>query len=878
MRDSIKKQSKMLKARRLGTRRSRWIVRGVGFAAVLMLGWVAAPWYASARQWREAQQEQQTRPAQQQADQQASAPSSTAGQAGTPAGSQAGAQAQNATPKMPAIKSEANVVRVDAIVTDKKGHYIQDLKPGDFRLYEDNKEQPITNFSFGSDLNAAPGTDRHYTVLFFDYSTMTTPDQMQARAAAVKFVEADTGPNRVMAVFEFGGNLQLTQNFTADPEVLKKAVAGIKASSLSPDAAAPTVPTTSSGFTMAPVGSGMPSFGNPEADFGNYTLLLALRSVAKNLASIPGRKTLILLTSGFSMNPELESELTATIDACNKANVAVYPLDVRGLVTPVSAGPGPGAYYANPRSASSTMAVAYRDGFKAANQLPKFTLASYAALPAPGQPDPPQARGGGGGGGAPGGGGGGGPRGGGGAPGGGGTGGGTGGTGGGGKGGGGTGGGTGGTGGGGKGGSGGTGGTGGGKGGSGGTGGGGGRGTGGGPSGMQPYGNPNMQPRSILPTFPPSAMENQQVMYELASGTGGFPILNTNDLVAGLDKIVQEQNEYYLLAFAPEESKEGSCHTLRVKVERGGTEVRSRTGFCNVKPADELAGQPIEKRLEGIASGTDTGKMGGTMEASYFYASAGQARVNLAMEIPASSVNFDKEKGKYHADVNVLGIAYREDGTVAARFSDDVPLEFDKDDWKKFQEKPMQYQNQFAIAPGKYRLDVALSSGGENFGKYESQLAIDAVNPKTLSISDIVLSDTFAHVSDTGGDLDAELISDRTPLVFQDVELTPAGDYHFKRSEKVVVYVQAFDAHLLETNPPKMQVAYRLVDTKTGKTVMATGMIDATSYIVKGKPMVPIALNVPLANVAPGTYRMDLEVLEIGGATSPMRSVNLVAE
>ena len=43
---------------------------------------------------------------------------------------------------------------------------------------------------------------------------------------------------------------------------------------------------------------------------------------------------MILFTAGFELSPERYSELTATIDACNKANVAVYPMDVRGLVAP----------------------------------------------------------------------------------------------------------------------------------------------------------------------------------------------------------------------------------------------------------------------------------------------------------------------------------------------------------------------------------------------------------------------------------------------------------------------------------------------------------------------------------------------------------------
>ena len=75
-------------------------------------------------------------------------------------------------------------------------------------------------------------------------------------------------------------------------------------------------------------------------EFGAQSLLLAIRNMAQSLASIPGRKSMILFTSGFAVSPERQSELTATIDVCNKANVAVYPLDVRGITTPMSMMPG----------------------------------------------------------------------------------------------------------------------------------------------------------------------------------------------------------------------------------------------------------------------------------------------------------------------------------------------------------------------------------------------------------------------------------------------------------------------------------------------------------------------------------------------------------
>src|SRR4029077_10449822 len=152
------------------------------------------------------------------------------------------------------------------------------------------------------------------------------------------------------------------------------------------------------------------------------------------------------------------------------------------------------------------------------------------------------------------------------------------------------GGGTGGTGGGGRGG--GTGGTGGGT--RGGTGGG----TGGTRGGGMP-GNyntsPYSQPRTIVPQFPPSASTNQQILAALAEGTGGFTIFNTNDLLGGLERIGREQNEFYILGYVPSDTPEGSCHTLKVKMNRGGMNVRSRSGYCNSRAANVLEGKPLEK-------------------------------------------------------------------------------------------------------------------------------------------------------------------------------------------------------------------------------------------------------------------------------------------
>jgi VWFA-related protein len=746
----------------------------------------------------------------------------------------------------PLIKAETRLVLVDTVVTDKKGNYLSDLEQKDFKVWEDGKEQTIKSFSFEAGKNGN-SDQKHYLVLFFDNSTMNMSDQARAREAAAKFISANAGPNNLMAIVDFTGVVHVAQNFTADAERLKKVVAQVKFSSVDPNVQAPVQVATLSMPTS------MLSLSNAEADFGAHTVLLALRSTAKNLTGIPGRKSLVFLTSGFPESPEIQSELTAVVSSCNRANVAVYPIDVRGLV---SAGPsaiGPGAKLRGPAPMHSAHVRPAREHHHSNTRRPYY--GAHLVLMQRGGGG--GGTGGGGGGGHPGGGGG------------------TGGSG------------TGGTaGGGGKGGGGGT--TGGGsagKSGGGGTasGGRGGAGAGGGGTyyrNANNFNNPYNQPRLIVPQFPPDATSNQQILYQLADGTGGFVIVNTNDLVAGLERIARDQSQYYSLGYTPPPSAEGSCHTLKVKVERGGTVVRSRSGYCNVRTVDLLAGKPVEKDLESRANGTQAGSIPASMELPYFYISPNTARVNLAMEIPTSSFQFQKEKGKQHAEMNVLGIAYKPDGSVVARFSDNVTRDFEgKKEVQEFQREPLHYENQFDVAAGEYTLKVVFSSGGQSFGKLEAPLVIDPYDGKQFALSGLALSHDIHRVSDISTGLDDVLLSDRTPLVVQGMQIVPAGANHFTKTDNAVMYFEIYEpllasAGISKDELPKVGVYYVVVDRKSGeKKIDTSGLVDLQSSSRPGNPVIPMGFKIPVDTLPPGSYRAELIAKDSAGNASKPRTV-----
>ena len=179
------------------------------------------------------------------------------------------------------IQTESRLVLVDTVVLDKKGNPVRDLTQKDFKVFEDNKEQPVTAFSAESGVGG--GSDRkRYIVLFFDDST-TGSNQTFVRQAAVKFIDKNVAPNRLMALAEYNGSLVVTQNFTNDAERLKQAVIGSRY------AASRNIQTAGTGAAAS-------------NNFSVRNALGALRGMAKGLSATPGRKIIVFVSGGLSRN------------------------------------------------------------------------------------------------------------------------------------------------------------------------------------------------------------------------------------------------------------------------------------------------------------------------------------------------------------------------------------------------------------------------------------------------------------------------------------------------------------------------------------------------------------------------------------------------
>ena len=274
------------------------------------------------------------------------------------------------------LKTSTHLVLVDVVATNGKGEPVTDLTAQDFVVSEDGHPQTVRSFSFQepahdrSDLQAVsqplpPGVITNiprsrkgaiWNVIVLDALNSPMLEQSSAREQLLKVI--DKIPDQPAAIFVLTDQLRLLQDFSTDPAALKRVIAGLnnKGSALLDNPKG-----GHEGERINPVIWGMlpQSARNAILNFeGEGTAshtrsrlqitLEALNAIARNLKPLPGRKNLIWVSQGFPFSIEPGTTvnaresvtgrsytvaIAATANALFDSQVAIYPIDSRGIMT-----------------------------------------------------------------------------------------------------------------------------------------------------------------------------------------------------------------------------------------------------------------------------------------------------------------------------------------------------------------------------------------------------------------------------------------------------------------------------------------------------------------------------------------------------------------
>jgi VWFA-related protein len=290
------------------------------------------------------------------------------------------------------VRITTNLVQVNAVVVDKNGKPVTDLKPEEVEIREDKHPQKITNFSYiiadarpaGAGAlkpapvakNAPPAPPappaitrpeqvRRTIAIVVDDLGLSFVSTYYVRRALLKFVDEQMQPGDLVAILRTGGGMGALQQFTSDKRQLHAAIDRVRWNSMGRFGigvfSAMQDSTSLTGSQSANAQAANDSADQFQADVFTVGTLGAISYVVKGMSELPGRKSVLLVSDGFGIadpeNPSVSERarqrIYQLVDQATRASVVIYSMMASGLQTLTLAAAD---------STSGSSATAFRQG------------------------------------------------------------------------------------------------------------------------------------------------------------------------------------------------------------------------------------------------------------------------------------------------------------------------------------------------------------------------------------------------------------------------------------------------------------------------------------------------------------------------------------
>lgn len=359
---------------------------------------------------------------------------------------------------------------------------------------------------------------------------------------------------------------------------------------------------------------------------------------------------------------------------------------------------------------------------------------------------------------------------------------------------------------------------------------------------------------------------------EISTATGAFTVTGSNDLLAGLERASDEIDHAYILGYMqPNPVHDGAKHKITVKVNQPGSVVRARESYIDTMSPDYFVAQAEGKMLEDFANGPAPGNIPIEVTTPYFYIKPGLSRVHLTVSLRGSDIEFKKREDKFESRIDFLGFACRPDGSVAARFTDTVSLDFDSDEKQALTRTSYYYEGSFRIPPGDYTFKLVLSAGVEKIGKFVEPLVVDPYSGEHLALSGPAFGDSLYPFPLISEETDPEKLEGSVPMTALGSEVVPSSNNHLRKDKQAVVYMEIYDP-LLSKGVLTLGFLYAIVDQKTHQKVHSSNTIQVNEFIRPGKPLVPVIFSLPIGKLSPGEYSIEIHARDSAGESSASRT------
>ena len=350
------------------------------------------------------------------------------------------------------------------------------------------------------------------------------------------------------------------------------------------------------------------------------------------------------------------------------------------------------------------------------------------------------------------------------------------------------------------------------------------------------------------------------ILYRLSGDTGGKFLKGNNDIGLGLERINEEIQARYTLAYrSTNQNFDGSFRKVKIEVRRPDVQITSRNGYYAIAPEEIVLFSPADKKLlAGFKEAQSTPGLPLYVSLTSFRTREGLYTVPLAIELPPTAVKFERKGDKRSMQLEVLGVLKAGSDRIVSRLGGNFDVNLNADDYDKIASNNIFYRQDLQLTSGQYTVELMVRD--KQSGKIAARRE-QFVLPETESeftVTPVVLS----HYVEAASQLPPNPADVPDVFVYGKQVIRPSAARQFKNTDNLIMFLNVYNAaNSPDTGKPLVRVTVRLM--KDGQP--ATKFFDFVLTDIQERPVphLTFAEYLRLTNLAPGRYQATIEVKDM---------------
>lgn len=347
-------------------------------------------------------------------------------------------------------------------------------------------------------------------------------------------------------------------------------------------------------------------------------------------------------------------------------------------------------------------------------------------------------------------------------------------------------------------------------------------------------------------------LRSQENLRRLSEETGGFAVVNTDQVGQAFDRVVEENSAYYLVAYYPSERtrRDGAFHRLEVKVNREGARVRARSGYiaapqqATQKGTDESApGMPAVLR-DALLSPVSQSALPMALHVAPFKANGDKASVLVTVEYGAVAFDDSGVVATDRLDSSVIAVDPL--GRIVQSDHATMTLNVQPETRQAMRVLGFRTHSRLELAPGRYQVRAGAFMPGKGLvGSVHEDIEVPDFAKTPLTMSGLVVTSGVAGYIPTAR---------FDPRMRDVLPAPPSTQRDFRNDEAMALFAEIYAAAGVPSSGVTLTTR---VTNAAGEKVFERQDVRTAEDMKRTKN--GYSLQLSLRQFPPGDYRLRFE-------------------